>query len=95
MPLCVSVMEFDRWGSGKRVPGCMNALRKYGANAKEVLPQLKEISQDAGGGNKDINKLIDDIEASTDAPKLVGLTDFIAHASENVDHSNHIKNGTP
>ena len=95
MPLCVSVMEFDRWGSGKRVPGCMNALRKYGANAKEVLPQLKEISQDAGGGNKDINKLIDDIEASTDAPKLVGLTDFIAHASENVDHSNNIKKGTP
>ena len=85
MPLCVSVMEFDRWGSGKRVPGCMASLRKYGANAKQVLPQLRKISQDAGGGNKDIDKLIADIEASTVAPPLVSLKEFIAHAAAGGD----------
>jgi len=91
MPLCVSVMELDRWGSGKRVPGCMSALRKYGAQAKEVLPQLKAMSRDADGGNKDIVKLIADIEASTDAPPLVSLRDFIASAAANADNSIHIK----
>jgi len=95
MPLCVSVMELDRWGSGKRMPGCMSALRKYGANAKEVLPQLKELSRDADGGNKDINKLIADIEASKDAPPLVSLKDFIARASTDGDASKNLQKGTP
>ena len=95
IPLCVSVMEMERWGSGKRVPGCMNSLRKYGMHAKEVLPQLKKMSQDADGGNKDINKLITDVEASTDAPTLVSMKDFIAHASASGGAPAKTKKGTP
>jgi len=85
MALCVAVMDFDRWGRGKRMPGLMNTLRKYGANAKAVLPQLKKASQDAGGGDKDLDKLIADIEASKDMPPLVSLKDFIAKAAVSVD----------
>ena len=87
MALCVAVMDLDRWGTGKRLPGCMNTLRKYGANARQVLPQLKELNGHDGGGNKDLEKLIADIEASTDTPPLVSLKDFIAKASTNSDAS--------
>jgi hypothetical protein len=94
IPLCVSVMELDRWDGG-RVAGCMKTLRQYGVHAKEVLPQLREMSRRAGGRNKDLDKLIADIEASTDSPTLVDLKDFIAHASASGDASTNTKKGTP
>ncbi|MCX6873032.1 MAG: hypothetical protein NTW21_04385 [Verrucomicrobia bacterium] len=81
MPLCVSVMEWDRWSGGDRGPACMRCLRQYGVHAKEVLPQLKAMSRRANGKNKDLDKLIADIETATDSPALVSLKDFIAHAS--------------
>ena len=91
MALCVAVMDFDRWGKGKRLPGLMNTLRKYGANAKVVLPQLKKASRDAGGGDKDLDKLIADIEASKNSPPLVSLHDFIARASTSSSRPPHGK----
>jgi hypothetical protein len=95
LPLCVSVMELDRWDGGYyRLPRCKECLLRYGAHAKEVLPQLREILRRPGEGKKDLEKLIADIEASTDSPKLVDLKDFIAHASANGDASNNIKKGT-
>ncbi|MCY3018734.1 MAG: hypothetical protein NTW87_06855, partial [Planctomycetota bacterium] len=94
IPLCVSVMELDRWDGG-RVAGCMKTLRQYGVHAKEVLPQLREMSRRAGGKNKDLDKLIADIEASTNAPTLVDLKEFIARASTKGDDSENDKKGTP
>lgn len=95
VPLCVSVMEWDRWSVGDRGPACMRCLRQYGMHAKEVLPQLQEMSRRAAGKNKELDKLIADIETSTDAPTLVSMKDFIAHASANLDHSNNIKKISP
>ncbi len=80
MPLCVSVMELNRWGVGKRVPKCLEYLGRYGTHAKEVLPQLREMSRRAGGKNKDLDKLIADIETTRESPTLVDLKDFIARA---------------
>lgn len=72
----------------------MKTLRQYGVHAKEVLPQLREMSRRAGGRNRDLDKLIADIETATDSPTLVSLKDFIAHASPNGDASNNTKKGT-
>ena len=95
LPLCVSVIELDRWGEGERVSGCAKALRQYGAQAQVVLPQLKEMSRRAGGKKRDLDKLIADIETAKDSPTLVNLKDFIAQASANGDASNDLKKATP
>jgi len=91
IPLCVSVIELDRWGAGDRIPTCLECLGRYGVHANKVLPQLKEMSRRAGDSSKDIDKLIADIEASTNAPTLVDLKGFIAHASANGDASTYKK----
>ena len=74
MGLCIEVIEPNRWGSGKRMPQCLEYLGRYGAHAKEVLPQLKAMSQ----GNPDIEKAIANINTSTASPTLVNLKDFKA-----------------
>jgi len=90
MPLCVSVMELDRWGAGKRMPKCLEYLGRYGIHAKEVLPQLREIRRnlvttERGKEQSDRVKLIDAsiaaIEASTASPTMLHLKEFMAHPS--------------
>jgi HEAT repeat protein len=86
MALCVSVMEPTRWGAGKRVDPCVQYLQRYGAHAKAVLPQLREVRvQFAAEGSKTKNeqaekmdKCIAAIESSTASPTLVDLKDFKA-----------------
>jgi hypothetical protein len=98
MDLCVSTIEW-RWGLD--VPKRMEFLSRYGKNAREVLPRLRELvrelaKREAGGkpsdSRKALSKAIAAIEASTDEPKLVTLKDFIANASKNSskeENSNH------
>ena len=43
MPLCLEVMELDRWGAKKRIPQCLKALQLYGGAAKDLLPKLKSL----------------------------------------------------
>jgi hypothetical protein len=90
MPLCVSVMEVDRWGAGNRMPKCLEYLGRYGVHAKEVLPQLREIRRnlvttERGKEQSDRVKLIDasiaEIEASTASPTMLHLKEFMAHPS--------------
>lgn len=46
LPLCVSLIELDRWGSERRLSGCLAALKKYGgANARSALPQIREFAK--------------------------------------------------
>jgi hypothetical protein len=81
MPLCVAVIEPNRWGCGKRLPKCLECLARYGTHAKAVLPQLKEMRRNPGllGANADpIDKAIAEIEASTASPTLVDLKQFTA-----------------
>ena len=86
LPLCVSVIEPNRWGGGKRLPKCLECLARYGTHAKAVLPQLREIRQNTGklgDSAVQLDKAIAEIEASTVSPTLVDLKEFIAHP-ENV-----------
>lgn len=85
MALCVTVMEPDRWGAGKRVEPCIQFLQRYGTHAKSVLPQLREIrTQLAAPADKNskskqveqMDKCIAAIESSTATPTVVNLAEF-------------------
>lgn len=45
MPLCIEVMDIDKWGKHKRIPACLDSLEVYGAAAKAVLPQLRDLEK--------------------------------------------------
>ena len=85
LPLCLSVIEPNRWGSGKRLEPCLEYLCRYGAHAKAYLPQLREMRNNLDGkkgGNSEataaVDKAIAKIQASHATPKLVGMNEFMA-----------------
>lgn len=46
IPLCIDVMEIDKWGKQDRIKRCLNALAKYGTAAKVELPRLQQLEKD-------------------------------------------------
>ena len=81
MALCISTMEPDRWGNRKNE--CLAFLQRYGANAKPLLPKLKEVRDHlANVKNASADALVPfdqaiaAIEASTAQPTIVNLKDF-------------------
>jgi hypothetical protein len=46
MPLCLEIMEIDRWGKRNRIDRCLKALEKYGSAAKTLLPELRQLEKD-------------------------------------------------
>jgi hypothetical protein len=89
MLLCVSTIEW-RWGNqyDKR----LEYLKRYGAHAKEVLPQLRKKRPDSANEAKNIDNAISEIEASKDLPKLVTLKEFITKAAKSKNGSNKTEN---
>jgi HEAT repeat protein len=84
LPLCLSVMEPDRWGAGTRIPKCLEYLVRYGVHAKEFLPQLQDLrpilaKAKRGQGEEStlLDKTIATITASTVKPKLLSLDEFV------------------
>jgi HEAT repeat protein len=80
MPLCVDVIEPDRWGMGNRFDTCLACLRRYGGNARELVPALQKLRQAVGKDAEkgaQIDKLIADIQADTNPPKLQTVAEFI------------------
>ncbi len=92
MDLCVSTLEW-RWGVEYQPR--LKFLLRYGTNAKQFVPQLRQKHPDWPEGAKAIDKCIADIEASKETPTLIALKDFIANASANGDASTNTKKGTP
>ena len=85
LPLCLSVIEPNRWGSGKRLEPCLEYLGRYGTHAKAYLPQLQELRTTLDvkkGENSEaiaaVDKAIAKIKASSTPPKLVGVDEFRA-----------------
>ena len=90
MPLCVSVIEPSRWGSGKRLPKCLECLARYGVHAKEFLPQLQEMRKELIGTERGkepsenvklFDKAISAITSSPTSPTVLDLNEFMAHPS--------------
>ncbi len=82
MPLCLEVMEIDKWGKRDRITRCLKILGTYGAAAKPVLPQLRELEQklaahsEARGLKPQIDQLrslIAEIESATGDVELRSL----------------------
>jgi len=46
LPLCVPLMDVERWGKKGRIGRCLKALKLYGAAAKTELPALRKLEQD-------------------------------------------------
>ena len=76
MQLCVDLLELDRWGQGKRIPGCLKALQQYGTAAKKLKPQLEQVKQYFAKKRRLSDK---------DKEHLKLLEDTIAIASANVE----------
>jgi len=92
MPLCVSIMEPERWHEYDRTKACLGYLLRYGTNAKPLLPKLREIRDYFVKSRKvspdrlsEFDKSVAAIESSASTPTLVSLKDFkggsTSHAS--------------
>jgi hypothetical protein len=46
MPLCIQIMEIEKWGKKNRIAQCLKTLGTYGGAAKAVLPQLEQLEKD-------------------------------------------------
>ena len=78
MQLAVDLLLVPRWGMFARIDTCPVYLRRYGAHAKAVLPQLREMRQRRTEAI--FKKCMDEIETTTESPPLVSLQEFIANA---------------
>ncbi len=79
IPLCLEVMDIDKWGKGNRIPRCLNAIAQYGGAAKPLLPQLRQLElklskhREAKKLKKNIDRLhelIETIEKEEAMPEL-------------------------
>jgi hypothetical protein len=81
MPLCVAVIDINRWGGGKRLPKCLECLARYGTHAKEFLPQLRDMRRNMGKQGDSaplLDATIAKIESTTDSPTVLDLEEFMA-----------------
>ncbi len=46
LPLCIDVMEIDKWGKQDRIKGCIKAIEEYGAAAKPLIPRLRKLEEE-------------------------------------------------
>ncbi len=46
IPLCLSFLDLERWNKRDRIRACLATLAEYGAAAKPMLPQLRQLEKD-------------------------------------------------
>jgi len=82
MPLCLEIMDIEKWGKRHRITECLKILGRYGGAAKPMLPKLRELERkllahrEARGLGEQIGlvrKTIAAIEAAKDSPQLRSL----------------------
>jgi hypothetical protein len=82
MPLCLDVMDIERWGKRNRIESCLKTLASYGGAAKPMLPRLRQLEKDLTNHPEakglqpvinQINSLIQEIENSKEAVELRGI----------------------
>ena len=71
-----------RWGIGRRIPKCLDALEVYGGAAKSEVPELEALYEMLAGKRKTeknqqllerIESLIETIKSDQSKPKLRSL----------------------
>ena len=86
IPACTFyLLNQNIWDSQVRTPEILNTLVSYGAHAKSAIPELKQAAEMFDKGEvgfpqhmtiqkaADVRKAITEIEAATEAPKLVRI----------------------
>jgi len=82
IPLCIEVMEIEKWGKQGRIAKCLQILGSYGAAAKTELPRLRQLEKDLttrpeakglAGHAETLRKLIAKIEKGDDPGELRSL----------------------
>lgn len=46
LPLCLDLMEIERWGKRARISDLLTALEEYGETAKPMLPRMRQLEKD-------------------------------------------------
>lgn len=87
MPLCIHVMDIHKWGKHKRIPAALDILETYGAAAKAVLPELRDLQKrlrahrekgmDAHADR--VATLIAKLESADEDPRPLRRLDFPTH----------------
>ena len=82
MPLCIEIMDIDKWGKRDRISRCLNTLGTYGAAAKPMLPRLRQLEKDLLAHSEakmlqpqidQLRSLIKDVENATGSVELRGM----------------------
>jgi hypothetical protein len=86
MALCIETMDIESWGKNRRIGEGLKMLKGYGAAAKAVLPELKELMAKLRAHRekkmmaphiKTIEKMIADLQRAEDVPRLRSIADYI------------------
>jgi hypothetical protein len=84
MPLCIQIMDLEKWGKKDRVAKCLKTLETYGAAAKEVLPDLRQLEKDLRNHSearmlaplaKQVQTMIEKIGSANDTIQLRSIND--------------------
>lgn len=80
MQFCIDQMDPGRWGWPGRIPRCAAALKKYGSNARSLLPAINEVRRKISARRGEdkaktnclagLDDVIKNIEADKNPPKL-------------------------
>ena len=85
MPLCIDIMDIERWGKNGRILGCLKALQCYGGAARPLLPRLLELEKQLQHHREAkmlqphtelLRKIIAEIKADENPPKLRTIDDL-------------------
>ena len=77
-------MDIDKWGKKNRIAQCLTTLETYGAAAKAVLPELRQLENDLlahrearmlSPVTKQLKALIEKIDGATDTVELRSISD--------------------
>jgi len=86
LPLCLEIMDIERWGKRHRIGTCLKILGSYGGAVRQVLPELKDLERklvrhrEAKGLKAfidQVRKIIADAEAATDEPELRSIGRYL------------------
>jgi hypothetical protein len=82
MPLCIEIMDIQKWGKRDRITNCLKTLAKYGGAARPMIPKIRQLEKDLLAHREarnlqpiieQVRTLIKDIENATDTPELRSL----------------------
>jgi hypothetical protein len=84
MALCIHVMDIHKWGKHARIPACLDILETYGAAAKAVLPQLRDLEKRIRAHKEKtmakhaerVGEIIRKLETSPDDTRPLRVLDF-------------------